>query len=75
MSNTTRRITIEIDEEICKGCGLCIGVCPRRAMEFADHINERGFHPAGLQDSDSCTGCAQCAIMCPDACIRIVRAE
>jgi 2-oxoglutarate ferredoxin oxidoreductase subunit delta len=73
VSKTRRRITLGIDEKICKGCGLCIGACPRGAMRFAVHINARGFHPAQLQDSDDCTGCAQCAIMCPDACIRITR--
>ena len=73
VSKTKRRITITIDETICKGCGLCVSVCPRHAMSLADHINARGFHPAALTDPDSCTGCAQCAIMCPDACIRIVK--
>ena len=73
MSRTKGRITITIDETICKGCGLCVAVCPRKAMRFADGINARGFHPACMLDPENCTGCAQCALMCPDACIRIVR--
>ena len=73
MSRTKGRITIIIDEDICKGCGLCVAVCPRKAMSFAQGINTRGFHPACLLDPENCTGCAQCALMCPDACITILR--
>ena len=75
MAPTSNRITIAIDEELCKGCGLCFEVCPRKAISFAPGINARGFHPASVTDADECTGCAQCAIMCPDACIKIVRSE
>lgn len=75
VSKTKHRITITIDETVCKGCGLCVSVCPRHAMGLAEHINARGFHPAVLTDPDSCTGCAQCAIMCPDVCIGIVKEE
>ena len=73
MPKTEGRITVTIDEEICKGCGLCVEVCPRKAMAFASGINTRGFHPASVLAPESCTGCTQCALMCPDACIRIVR--
>ncbi len=66
-------ITITIDEELCKGCGLCVAVCPRESMVFAEWANTRGFHPACVPDPETCTGCAQCALMCPDACITITR--
>jgi len=73
VSKTKARVTITIDETICKGCGLCISVCPRHAIGLAEHMNERGFHPARLADPDGCTGCGQCAMMCPDACMRIAK--
>jgi 2-oxoglutarate ferredoxin oxidoreductase subunit delta len=73
VARTKGRITIIVEEDICKGCGLCVEVCPRKAMRFTEHINSRGFHPAYLADPESCTGCAQCALMCPDACIKILR--
>lgn len=66
------RVVLTVDEEFCKGCGLCVGVCPRHALEQVERINSRGFHPAALVRPDDCTACAQCAIMCPDACITIV---
>jgi len=75
MPKTKARISLIIDDEMCKGCGLCVSVCPRQTMGLAAHINTRGFHPAVLQCPEECTGCAQCAIMCPDCCITIVKCE
>ena len=75
MSKTKGRVKLTVDEEICKGCGLCILVCPLHAMGESKQINTRGFHPAELARPDECTACAQCALMCPDVCIRIVRSQ
>jgi len=69
------RIALFVDEEICKGCGLCAAFCPMKAIRLAEHMNTRGFHPAALLSPDDCTGCARCALMCPDACIRIERSR
>jgi 2-oxoglutarate ferredoxin oxidoreductase subunit delta len=67
------RIVLTVQEEFCKGCGLCVDFCPQHAMQLQERMDSRGFHPAHLADPERCTGCAQCAVMCPDACIRIVR--
>jgi 2-oxoglutarate ferredoxin oxidoreductase subunit delta len=75
MPKTRARVTILIDEENCKGCGLCVDVCPRQAMGLAEHINSRGFHPVALLDAEKCTACAQCALMCPEACMKILKYE
>jgi len=69
---------IEIDEDRCKGCGLCIMFCPRKVLEFAKHLNRRGVNPPRVAKPDECTGCGFCAMMCPDVAItvyRIVAAE
>lgn len=31
-----------IDEEYCKGCGICVAECPRRAMDLIDKLSEEG---------------------------------
>ncbi len=37
------------DEENCKGCGLCVAVCPRKIIVLRqDKLNSKGFHPAGV---------------------------
>lgn len=63
---------IVIDPERCKGCGLCIGVCPARLIRAAKVSNRNGFFPAEA-DPAGCTGCARCATVCPDAAITVVR--
>jgi len=58
---------ITIDENICKGCELCVIACPRKILELnKSKINAKGYHPAHVTDESKCTGCASCAIMCPD---------
>lgn len=73
---------IEIDEERCKGCGLCITVCPKKQIEISDNLNTKGYYPArfkeadaGEQDPIKCTGCALCAVTCPDVAIEVYREE
>ncbi|MFH0826081.1 MAG: ferredoxin family protein [Pseudomonadota bacterium] len=70
---------IEIDQELCKGCGLCINVCPNKRIEVSDGINKKGYFPSRVKGPDQsdpgkeCTGCALCAITCPDVAIEVYR--
>jgi 2-oxoglutarate ferredoxin oxidoreductase subunit delta len=69
------RGTISINQERCKGCELCTGVCPQNIIHMAnDVLNGKGYHPAELVDPENqCTGCAICAVICPDICITVFR--
>jgi 2-oxoglutarate ferredoxin oxidoreductase subunit delta len=62
-----------IDEQRCKGCGLCIPACPKRILAFSDLYNRQGVQYVSCTDEDVCTACAFCAIMCPDAAITVVK--
>ena len=66
---------IIVNEELCKGCELCIGVCPKDLIEMSmDRFTPKGYHPATLIDPEGeCTGCAICAVICPDAAITVYR--
>ena len=66
---------IVIDAEYCKGCELCVSVCPQDVISMADYFNAKGYRPARLTDpGGECTGCAVCAVICPDAVITVYRA-
>lgn len=60
-------------EERCKGCGLCIQVCPVKIIAFGDKLNVKGYHPAGVTEENmtKCIGCASCGKMCPDVVIKV----
>jgi len=63
---------IKINTERCKGCGLCITVCPQKGIVLSKHPNKHGYFPAQANNHD-CSGCAACAIICPDAVIEVSR--
>ena len=67
--------TVTVDASLCKGCALCIPVCPKGLLRIDDeHFNARGVHPAHLVDADAqCTGCELCATICPEAAITVFR--
>lgn len=35
-----------IDEDRCKGCGLCVEFCPFGHLRIDEHLNVAGYHPA-----------------------------
>ncbi|MGQ9473511.1 MAG: 4Fe-4S dicluster domain-containing protein [Candidatus Caldatribacteriaceae bacterium] len=64
---------VQIDRELCKGCGLCIRICPKKVLAFSDHFNTRGYYPACVVKEADCIGCGFCAQVCPDVAISVYR--
>lgn len=64
---------IEVNEEICKGCTLCVAACPQKILRPAERINASGYHPIEIFEPEKCKGCAFCAMMCPDVAITVYR--
>lgn len=60
------KVKILINEDWCKGCGICIEFCPNEVLK-----------PAGFQgkptvtDPTLCNKCLMCEVRCPDFAIRI----
>ncbi|MBN2706132.1 MAG: 4Fe-4S binding protein [Deltaproteobacteria bacterium] len=64
---------IEIDSERCKGCGLCVEVCPEAILEIGTGINLGGYQYVVAMRPEACVGCCRCAEMCPDVAIAVWR--
>ncbi|NUO83632.1 4Fe-4S dicluster domain-containing protein [candidate division KSB1 bacterium] len=62
-SKAAGHVTISAEE--CKGCGLCIEVCPPHVLRVSEVLNRMGYHPAMYVGID-CTGCGVCFYVCPE---------
>ena len=58
----------------CKGCGLCVDVCPKKIVMIDKEIlNQKGYHVATVSEENmvKCIGCSFCATICPDCVIKV----
>lgn len=55
-----------VDREICNGDGLCVEVCPHRALQLVDEIATTVESRA-----EFCIDCGQCVAVCPTGAIRL----
>ena len=63
---------VTFNEDLCKGCGLCVNACPKNILKIdTDKINKKGYSPSVMTDQEKCIGCAFCATMCPDCIITV----
>ena len=68
---------VEIAREKCKGCEICLSVCPQGCLQLDRTVfNSKGFHPAVYSYQGSvghCTACGLCYMVCPDYAVRSVK--
>jgi 2-oxoglutarate ferredoxin oxidoreductase subunit delta len=65
----TKRVVVEAGR--CKGCEICLAVCPRNALAMSQKLNPKGYFVVELRAGDDCTSCGLCALMCPDVALRV----
>jgi 2-oxoglutarate ferredoxin oxidoreductase subunit delta len=65
-------LRVIIDAERCKGCRLCLAVCPPDVLAMGG-LNQQGYPVAILLDAARCTSCTACALICPEAAITVYR--
>ena len=70
-----KKMKVIIDKEKCKGCMLCIDVCPRKMLAPGNEVNRRGMQYITAKDDEKCTGCGLCFMVCPDCAIEITEEE
>jgi ferredoxin len=57
-------VTLQLDNEKCNGCGMCVKVCPHEVFELSgrkSHIIRR----------DYCMECGACAMNCTEGAISV----
>jgi 2-oxoglutarate ferredoxin oxidoreductase subunit delta len=63
---------IEVKDDWCKGCNICIDRCPVDALEESDKLNKRGIRPPKLKEKNECNYCRYCELICPDLAIAVI---
>ncbi len=65
--------TIVVDVERCKGCSVCVSVCPVSCIELGAEVNGKGYNYMIMARADDCIGCAGCGMVCPDSVIEVYK--
>ncbi|WP_419663287.1 4Fe-4S ferredoxin iron-sulfur protein [Desulfosarcina variabilis str. Montpellier] len=58
----SRGFSVKVKENLCRGCGRCLEVCPYQAIAFRP--NDVGGYYAEVDDA-LCKGCGNCISVCP----------
>ncbi|WP_166963359.1 4Fe-4S dicluster domain-containing protein [Yeosuana marina] len=66
---------IVVNTETCKGCEVCMPVCPEKVIGMSSEVNRKGFHFAYMEHPEDCTGCTNCGLVCPDRAITVYRVK
>lgn len=64
-----RIFTVEVNTAYCKGCEICVQVCPKDVLAMNDRLK------AQVIKITDCTGCLSCEIYCPDFAINVEEVE
>ncbi|WP_406662067.1 4Fe-4S binding protein [Methanolobus sp. ZRKC3] len=58
---------LDYDYKRCVGCGICVGLCPTKALELGpmQEISTGLDAPPVTMDLEKCTFCSMCASFCP----------
>jgi 2-oxoglutarate ferredoxin oxidoreductase subunit delta len=69
-----KRATEEIifDDRYCKGCLLCIAVCPKKVLTRGDKRSRAGYSMPRVENLEECISCALCEMTCPDMALTVV---
>jgi 2-oxoglutarate ferredoxin oxidoreductase subunit delta len=59
-------------KENCKGCGMCVLVCPFKVLEMSKDFNTFGDNYVINIPNKDCRGCGRCYIICPDCAIEVI---
>ncbi len=55
-----------VNENFCKGCGICVDFCPKKVLE-------KNLEKVEIVREKDCIKCGLCEDMCPDFAIHLRR--
>ncbi len=58
MSTMTEK-SLNVEENLCKGCGICVAFCPKSVLGLKEG-------KVSIENLDACIKCGQCELRCPD---------
>lgn len=61
----TEKVVIKVQEEWCKGCGICVEVCTKKCLAM------NGLGKVEVVNLEACNRCLLCDLLCPDFAIVI----
>ena len=64
-------VEIDVDTFLCKGCGICVEMCPRKVFEWSKELSEKGVHYPVPINAEKCVKCKLCELLCPDFAIAV----
>jgi ferredoxin len=56
--------TLQLNEDLCNGCGMCIHVCPHAVFERKNRVVQ-------IVDGSACMECGACQNNCPTGAIQV----
>lgn len=60
-------LQFEINQQLCNGCGLCVGDCPVKVIDM-----ENGYPNIAADKQEKCLRCQHCLAICPEAALSIL---
>ncbi len=69
MDFLAKKFNVFVAKSWCKGCSLCIEICPKKVLDLDERQKSEPFN------IDQCIGCHQCENICPDLAISVTEKE
>ena len=64
-------MAVKIIENLCKGCEICVNVCPKNVFDAKAKVNEYGYVIPQPTRADACIKCRLCEMYCPDFAVEV----